>query len=74
MPRLSRGDGEERRLAGTGWFVDPVATALLGSIAHVVVYVAIGLTPTERRGAAALPARPSVPGRRVDAPVGPKDR
>jgi O-antigen/teichoic acid export membrane protein len=42
---------------GGGWLLDLVATAGLGSLAYLVVYLWLGLTDAERRGLAGLWAR-----------------
>jgi O-antigen/teichoic acid export membrane protein len=42
---------------GGGWLLDLVATAGLGSLAYLVVYLYLGLTDAERRGLAGLWAR-----------------
>ncbi len=40
-----------------GWLVDLALTTAAGSLVYGLVYVAVGLTPAERRGAGALLAR-----------------
>jgi O-antigen/teichoic acid export membrane protein len=39
------------------WAIDLVTTAVAGTLAYGAVYAAVGLTPAERRGAAAVVAR-----------------
>ena len=45
------------RTVSGGWAVDLVATVLVGLAAYGAVYLLVGLTPQERRGAGALLAR-----------------
>jgi O-antigen/teichoic acid export membrane protein len=45
------------QVAGAGWLVDLFATGVSGTIAFAVAYLAIGLTPAERRGLSGLWAR-----------------
>jgi O-antigen/teichoic acid export membrane protein len=40
-----------------GWLVDLVSTALAGSVAYAAAYLALGLTPAERRGLMRLVGR-----------------
>ena len=45
------------RAVGGSWAVDLAATALAGSVAYLAVFLALGLTPPERRGVKALLGR-----------------
>lgn len=42
---------------GGGWAADVVATGVLGTLAYALTYLAVGLTPPERRGIAGLRSR-----------------
>lgn len=42
---------------GGGWATDVAATGVVGTLAYAVTYIAVGLTPPERRGIAGLRAR-----------------
>ena len=44
-------------VVGGGWATDVVATGVVGTLAYIGTYVAVGLTPPERRGIAGLRAR-----------------
>jgi hypothetical protein len=39
------------------YLIDLLGTGLLGGLAYLAAYIAVGLTPAERRGATALIAR-----------------
>ncbi len=45
------------RTIGGGWAIDLLATAVTGALAYLGAYLAVGLTPQERRGVSALVAR-----------------
>lgn len=51
------------RFAAGGWALDLVATAVAGTLAYALVYLAVGLAPAERREVSSLLAR--VRGRRA---------
>jgi O-antigen/teichoic acid export membrane protein len=48
-------------LSARGWLVDVVVTGIAGGVAYAAAYAAVGLTPAERRGAAGLAGRLSIP-------------
>jgi O-antigen/teichoic acid export membrane protein len=49
-------------LVGAGWVVDLALTVVAGTAAYAAVYLVVGLTAAERRGAASLLERFPVPG------------
>ncbi|HEV3472895.1 MAG TPA: oligosaccharide flippase family protein [Actinomycetota bacterium] len=44
-------------VVGGGWALDVIATGVVGTMAYLATYLAIGLTPPERRGIAGLRTR-----------------
>ncbi|MDQ3962383.1 MAG: oligosaccharide flippase family protein [Actinomycetota bacterium] len=44
-------------IVGGGWAIDVITTGFVGAVAYLATYLAVGLTPPERRGLAGLRAR-----------------